>query len=249
MSRNDFYVGYLPLPGGLKRFLMMLLPMLVLAGVVSAVVIAQQQKDPGDGIWTQLTDGATVTMQGTYLAEPYPMLAVGQDRGVAVFAIVAQGKQNAAAWASAQGVEHGEAVELTAFTLKRDSLTLLELQDEQAIRTVQAETVSLPLPSAGQPVTLRGEIIDPKCYAGAMKPGEGITHRACAILCLRGGIPPMFVTRHADGSATYYLITGPQGEAILEPLLPYVGLQVEIQGDTHPWGNLRVLRVGEIRQL
>ena len=38
-------------------------------------------------------------------------------------------------------------------------------------------------------VTLKGEIIDPKCYLGAMKPGGGKTHKACAMRCIAGGIP------------------------------------------------------------
>ena len=41
--------------------------------------------------------------------------------------------------------------------------------------------------------TLRGEIVDGKCWMGVMNPGEGQVHRDCADRCLRGGLPPMFV--------------------------------------------------------
>jgi nitrite reductase/ring-hydroxylating ferredoxin subunit len=38
-----------------------------------------------------------------------------------------------------------------------------------------------------------GPLGDPKCFARAMKPGDGKTHKGCAVLCLRGGIPAVFV--------------------------------------------------------
>jgi hypothetical protein len=79
---------------------------------------------------------------------------------------------------------------------------LLELADDaDAIQPAQisdeqlATLSSWPSLDSGR-VTLRGEIIDPKCYIGAMKPGGGKTHKACAQLCLSGGIPPMLVTRN-----------------------------------------------------
>ena len=46
---------------------------------------------------------------------------------------------------------------------------------------------------------MAGEICDGKCETGAMRPGNGIAHRACAILCLAGGVPPVFVTAAPGG--------------------------------------------------
>ncbi len=72
-------------------------------------------------------------------------------------------------------------------------------------------------------VTLKGEIIDPKCYLGAMKPGGGKTHKACAMLCISGGVPPMLVTRDANKQETFYLLTTDQGGVANELVLPFVG--------------------------
>ena len=44
-------------------------------------------------------------------------------------------------------------------------------------------------------VTLVGEVVDPKCWLGDMKPGDGKAHAACARLCMEGGIPPMLRVR------------------------------------------------------
>ena len=38
---------------------------------------------------------------------------------------------------------------------------------------------------------VKGEIVDPKCFFGVMKPGEGKPHKDCAIRCILGGIPPV----------------------------------------------------------
>ena len=51
-------------------------------------------------------------------------------------------------------------------------------------RAMPAESVG------GGPVTVSGEIVDSKCFLGVMVPGAGKTHKECASLCLRGGIPP-----------------------------------------------------------
>jgi len=36
------------------------------------------------------------------------------------------------------------------------------------------------------PLRCRGQIVDPKCYLGVMKPGEGKPHSDCAIRCIDG---------------------------------------------------------------
>jgi hypothetical protein len=92
-------------------------------------------------------------------------------------------------------------------------------------------------------VTLRGEIIDSKCYLGAMKPGGGKTHKACAALCLAGGVPPMFVTRGADGREAYYLLASPNGGPVAPELHAYAGDPVEIIGEIEQMDDLRTLKV------
>src|SRR5262249_47707822 len=99
--------------------------------------------------------------------------------------------------------------------------------------------------------TLRGEIIDPKCHSGAMKPGDGKAHKACAVLCLRGGIPPIFL----DDSGARYLLLDEGGNALhgesLDAILPFVGDRVEVRGSTSASGDLKFLQtdVHQIRRL
>ena len=70
---------------------------------------------------------------------------------------------------------------------------------------IRRDTAAIPDPALALPaleplgeVDLVGEILDSKCWFGAMRPSQGKPHKACASLCIRGGIPPAFFAR-ADG--------------------------------------------------
>ena len=60
--------------------------------------------------------------------------------------------------------------------------------------------------------TLKGEIVDPKCFFGAMKPGHGLTHKQCAMRCISGGIAPVLVAQDAQGNWLPYVLTGSDGK-------------------------------------
>ena len=100
----------------------------------------------------------------------------------------------------------------------------------------------------GQTVQVSGEIIDPKCYFGAMNPGEGKTHRSCAVRCISGGIMPCI--KYAENGLLHYAVLvdkdgGPMNEAVL----PYVGEPVHLKGRLRTVGNWDFLYVeGEIRK-
>jgi hypothetical protein len=70
-----------------------------------------------------------------------------------------------------------------------------------------------------------------------MKPGDGKPHKACAVLCLRGGIPPVFLA--ADG--TSYLIVEESGNQLsgekLEAVIPYVADRVRVQARVREFGG------------
>ena len=68
--------------------------------------------------------------------------------------------------------------------------------------------------------SIKGEIVDSKCYFGAMRPGFGKTHRACAVRCISGGIPPVLAATNYEGDVNYFLIRGSNKEAINKEVLP-----------------------------
>ena len=75
-------------------------------------------------------------------------------------------------------------------------------------------------------IAIKGEIVDPKCFFGVMKPGEGKPHKDCAIRCILGGIPPVLKVTNEEGRQNYYLIVGANGEKMNEAVQDYVGAQV-----------------------
>jgi hypothetical protein len=84
-----------------------------------------------------------------------------------------------------------------------------------------------------------------------MKPGEGITHKQCATLCIRGGIPPMFVTQRSDGTRSYILLASPTNGPLDPDAYPFIGDDVELSGELSDWGDLELLRVdaADIRRM
>jgi hypothetical protein len=100
-----------------------------------------------------------------------------------------------------------------------------------------------PIAEVGEARWFRGEIIDPKCFAGAMKPGTGKTHKACAALCLRGGIPPAFLSDTGE----IRILTDVSGNALtgtaLERVIERVGEPVQLKGVASSIGAIPVLKL------
>ena len=78
--------------------------------------------------------------------------------------------------------------------------------------------------------TLVGEIVDTKCYLGAMKPGRGKPHRDCASLCIRGGIPAALLVRMKSGERQLVHLMHSSGRPVGPEALDWAGQPVEVTG-------------------
>ena len=85
--------------------------------------------------------------------------------------------------------------------------------------------------------TLRGEIIDSKCYLGVMNPGRSKPHRQCAVNCLRGGIPALFVVRDTKGNISELWLLSDRGKPLNKDILDYVAEPVEMKGEVQRRGD------------
>ena len=94
---------------------------------------------------------------------------------------------------------------------------------------------------------LHGEIVDPKCYFGAMNPGEGKTHLSCAARCLSGGIMPLLHWTSADGEH-YAVLTGAHGEAFHENASWFTAVPVKVKGRWRKMDNWSLVRVDGLNQ-
>ncbi len=246
---DEIYVGYLPVPSRLVRFLKFASPVLVGIVVGLAYVVATSQRSPGQGVWQ---DSTTRTFSGVVVCNPYPTLFT-TDRGdgsSGAMLLVESGKRGSR---PRMAEFDGKAVTISGTILKRDNRHMVELAEGKGSVIPATMPAESPLPKIeiGGRVVLRGEIVDSKCYLGAMKPGEGKTHKECATLCISGGIPPMLVTRGEDGVRAYYLLLDREGGPLSPEAFPYIADQVEISGDLEIQGDMKRIRVdvGDIRRL
>lgn len=92
-----------------------------------------------------------------------------------------------------------------------------------------------------------GEICDGKCVAGAMRPGSGIAHRACAILCLDGDIPAVFVPTGTVAGHAHLVLADERGGSPMPAFRPWVGQRVELEGRVERVGDVAIFRASPPR--
>lgn len=240
-----YFVGYLPIPSGLKPFYRILVFFAIVFSALAGIGIASQQKSAGPGEWnTQVP----VTLSGVMTMDPYPILQrsdVAEGEAASVL-LVLQGKHSAD---SAANSFVGKSVSVTGFAIKRGGWLMLEIKGEQSIslNSQDAEEAVLPSISTEGEVTLAGEIMDSKCFLGVMNPGKGPTHKACAELCLLGGIPPMLAVRDAEGRKFGYLLKTADGGSASTLVSRRAAEAVEITGQLERQGDLLFIRIAENR--
>lgn len=239
MGRREppFYVGYLKLPRDLRGFLIALLLILLVVDGGLAVLAFAAQPPHASGAWG--TEGE-VSYVGQFQAKPYPLVRLFPSGGkpAASVLLVGEGKEG-----SPDGTEEldGTMVEVRGYPILRGDLTVLQL-DQAPIRQDASRMAALP-EGPGEPATLAGEIVDSKCYAGAMNPGEGKAHEGCGSFCLYGGIPALFVSKAADGSTRWYLMAASDGGPVGEAARALVGRPVRLAGTVRRGDGLAIFTV------
>jgi len=231
-ERDNIYVGYLPMPTRHKLRLRAVVPVLIGVTIGLAVWFGFTLVTPGNGVWTTTE---TVEIRGIVRESPYPHLET--DEGPVL--LVEVGKHGASERVLEQ---EGKQATATGTTLTRGQWRTLEVQ---SLEYESADVAPNSAFTERTQITATGEIVDSKCYLGAMKPGDGRTHRSCAILCIRGGIAPVFVGRTETGEAVAAVVTDSEGHPMTESMLEYVGLPITLSGKLGKQGSLSVLRVDE----
>ncbi len=235
-DQGPLYVGYLPLPRRHRVFIALLIPGAMLVLTALAGIIAAGQRDPGDAVWDAAEERVWT---GSLIAEPYPMLIA--DDGT-VHLVVEMGKRGA--HEREQIAAAPMRAEVRGFELRRGGRRIIELTPGADAITPRESNPVLPRRGEPRAVTLRGEIIDGKCFLGAMKPGDGKAHKACAILCLEGGLPPMIAVRAdpTDPTPDEIALLLVDGSADLPgDVLNLVAQPVEIRGERSMLGTLPII--------
>ncbi|MEL7538264.1 MAG: hypothetical protein AAFZ58_09245 [Pseudomonadota bacterium] len=236
-NKKEFYVGYLPTPPGLVRFYRLLVPVIIVAAGAFGFWLAGAQQAVGEGQWAY---GIESEVTGLLQAEPYPHVITADGDAVL---LVREGKLGVQEWAKAVD---NQTVAVSGYAIDRGSWRMLELRTEADITRIDFDQ-SIDVPSVEDfgSHTLSGEIVDSKCFLGVMKPGEGRVHRACAELCIRGGMPPMLMATDTSGITAGYVLLAPDGGSAIDLVAGKVAVPVTLEGQVTKRGSLRYLTLAD----
>lgn len=240
-ATDEFYIGYAPpMPARLSRFVSGVVAVAGTGLIAGSMLLALGHRSLEGG---SFAFGERHTITGLVFEHPYPAIRPDDDGSARDWILlVAPGKHGAASLL--RGL-NGARVRLEGARIQRDGRTMLEVIPSSLVRmSPSARIDATPTGHGEQPVsvTMRGEIVDSKCFLGVMVPGAGKTHRECAALCLRGGIPPALFVRDLDGRSTLLLLENNSGEPIGAGAVELAGTRVEITGTRGQRGEWPTLR-------
>ena len=241
MSNNDFYIGWMPkAPDSFSKFIRKYLIVLILFIAAISTALALSQKKFGTGTFEF---GKLTEIKGIYFNEPVPVIKVINGKDIwgnvsyITIPLVGYGKHGVDGIISDIEKEKSVSLDKKEVTLKgtllyNDGKTILQIdKNDNPVASIGQDVLPELLPQLIDlgVQKIKGEIVDPKCYFGVMKPGEGKPHRDCAIRCILGGMPPVFHIQNARGQNNYYLIVGHHGEKMNEAVQDYVAEPTEIE--------------------
>jgi hypothetical protein len=241
---DEFFIGWeaKAAPGIAKTGRKAVVAVLVLALLVPvALVLSQRMIGASVFEWGNLK-----TFSGVLQTRPYPHLLVtrpGHSDGQSPYStyyLVAPWKFGLAR--SALAAFDGKTVSLKGTLIYRDNQTMIEVIPHSIQATNVAAIGALPQAMPLGKQTFVGEIVDSKCYLGVMNPGQLAPHRACALRCISGGVPPVLLVRQKDGLAIYFLLVSADGKPVNKEVLDLVAEPVEITGEVERQGELLILK-------
>ncbi len=241
-KEKPFFVGYLGIPKRLKSFLLFV-SLLMLAGFSFGAILAGiSQDDPGKAGFR--FDYGRQTLTGIIEAHPYPLLHVtkGNDRIKAGQTLMLTGQGKSGIMSDLRALQN-QMVTVTGIILERGDLSMLQLLSGERGLKLIGEKGDIPATTSLGRWRLQGEICDGKCVAGAMQPGRGIAHKACANLCLFGDIPPVFVSTQPIDGEEFLLVHGPDGGHLSKSSYNHIGAFIEVEAQVRRHGNLLVVQI------
>ena len=239
--KDEFYIGWQDKAApGIGRTVRRTVVGLLLLALLAAAALAFAQRLIGTAVFEW---GNAKNFSGVIQAQPYPRLLIAQTNGAgfATYHLVAPWKFGLKPEAVA--AFDGQAVTLKGTLIYRDNQRMIEVADG-SLRLAETNSAVPPVPEIiplGRQ-TLAGEIVDSKCFLGVMNPGQLAPHRACAIRCISGGVPPVLVVPRKNGPTAYLLLVSTAGKPVNREVLDFVAEPLEITGEVERQGDQLVLR-------
>ena len=202
---DDFFIGWqqrMPKSCFTWTMRVTLVLILVSAGAMAVVRLGLANQEAGT-----FEFGSSRAVTGVFMVEPVPMLLLdepldGRDAAILV------GLFKFGVPESLRRL-HGQRVRFNGTAIRNPAGLMIEVTDADSI--VVLDPAAAPGARSAShrivgEVTLIGELVDTKCFFGVMRPGYGKVHRACAVRCLSGGVPPGLLLRDAAGLATVVML-------------------------------------------
>jgi len=233
---EDFYIGYLPkMPKGLTKIVKFFVAAAFVAAIGLVVLAWLGQKPFAKSVFefSNVKD-----FEGTIQARPVPFLLVEKEdknNGLPAFErfpLVGTGKHGF----EAENLD-GARVKLKGTLIYRDDLRMIEVVSNSIEKVGENSGGFEEKNESLGRFTLRGEIVDSKCYLGVMNPGASKPHRDCAVACLRGGIPPLFIVKDQAGNTSELWLLSEAGGSINREIIDFVAEPVEVSGEASRLGD------------
>jgi hypothetical protein len=241
---EDFYIGYLPkMPKNTAKIIKVFVVAAFVAAIGLAVLAWLGQKPFAKSVFEF---GAVKDFEGTIQANGVPFLLVEKsekNNGLPTFErfpLVAEGKHGFDA-----GAFDGQKVKLKGTRIYRDDLQMIEVAAD-SVEKISANPIEEKAENLGK-FTLKGEIVDSKCYLGVMNPGQSKPHRDCAVACLRGGIPPLFIVKDTNGNISELWLLSESGETINKEILDFVAEPIEVSGEVFHTSDQLFLKINPVQ--
>lgn len=237
--RDPFFIGWSGemQPRDRRTFLLAAMG-LIAGGAGAAYGLGRFQAGAGHGQWDM---GRTLSLTGDLLREPYPILRVAMPDGSArhIYLVTntkCGGQDRIAALAS-------ERASITGTPLIRGQHGMLAIaDDEDAVRAAEGASRATTEVELFGEISSPAVILDAKCFLGAMRPNEHKIHKACAALCIRGGIPPLIHLADQPRERRLALLVDEKGAAHSDALLPFVADPLRATGRLMSVGGLLTFR-------
>ncbi len=246
MSRRHFFIGW---SAASARPIAAFLAAVVLSGLLGlgglALALGSRVDDPGGG---DITGDRVLT--GTLVEFPYPVLVLDPD------ATYPSGHAVLLSGGGKRGVQEeaaklaGQRVRISGTGVRRGSIDMLLVGEMKAAPGTSSGVAPALVPPNLVPMgewRLTGEICDGKCVTGVMRPGNGLAHKACANVCIMGGVPPVLVTTSPVAGTTFLLMGDPHGKALPDAFRDHVGLPRRMDGTVERIADLLVFRTDVTR--
>lgn len=221
---DPFYIGYLPAPPAIARFARRAAIVLVVGAGGLGALLAAATGPFGPGLFEYATERG---FEGTIVESPYPILVLDPGPGERPRAVPLVATWKRGAGPLVAGLD-GKRVALRGKRILHEEDLMIEIAPG-SVAILEEGTREPEVADLGR-ATLTGEIVDSKCFYGVMNPGRLAVHRACAIRCISGGIPPVLFVRGPAGERGIVFLVSAAGEPVNREVLPLVARPVTIAG-------------------